>query len=65
MINMTDSELYLIIRRNVKFFRTSTGYTQQEFADMLGISLSHLSKTEANKCSKSMSLFVINRMANV
>ncbi|MGM9528493.1 MAG: helix-turn-helix domain-containing protein [Phascolarctobacterium sp.] len=62
---MTDTELYLIIGRNIKFFRNNAGYTQQEFADMIGISLSYLSKIEANKCSKSMSLSVINRMANV
>lgn len=62
---MTDTELYLIIGRNIKFFRNTAGYTQQEFADMIGISLSYLSKIEANKCSKSMSLSVINRIANI
>lgn len=59
-----DKDLYGIIGRNIKKYRISAGFTQAQFSDMLGISLSYLTKLEAAKCDKSISLSLLNHIAN-
>lgn len=65
MIGLTDAELYQLIGQNIKKYRIMSGFTQQQLADKAQISLSYLSKIEAAKCSKSMSISVLNQIANV
>ncbi len=64
MYFQNDSQLYSVIGKNIKRYRTAAQLTQTQFADKLGISLSYLTKIESAKCDKSMSLSLLNHIAN-
>ncbi len=64
MYFQNDSQLYSVIGKNIKRYRTAAQLTQTQFADKLGISLSYLTKIESAKCDKSMSLSSLNHIAN-
>lgn len=64
MYFQNDSQLYSVIGKNIKRYRTAAQLTQTQFADKLGISLSYLTKIESAKCDKSMSLSLLNHVAN-
>ena len=59
-----DAAIYKIIGINIQYYRKKANLTQLQLAEGIGISLSYLSKIESNKCSKSMSLSVLNQIAN-
>lgn len=59
-----DSKLYSVIGKNIKQYRTAAQLTQLQFADKLGISLNYLTKIESAKCDKSLSLSLLNHIAN-
>lgn len=59
-----DSELYRTIGQNIKFYREKAHLTQQELAEAAKLSLSYISKIEANGCNKSMSISALNQIAN-
>lgn len=59
-----DSELYRAIGQNIKFYREKAHLTQQELAEAAKLSLSYISKIEANGCNKSMSISALNQIAN-
>jgi len=56
---MTNKEVFSEIGRRIKRYRQQRGITQVELADKLNISLSYLSKIEAENCEKSFSLDVL------
>lgn len=60
-----DTVLYHIIGKNIKQYREKANLTQVELAEQSKISVSYLSKIEANGCNKSISLSVLNQIANV
>ena len=60
-----DSELYRIIGLNIKRYRERAKLTQIQLADRAQISISYLSKIEASGCDKSLSISVLNQIANV
>lgn len=60
-----DSDLYRVIGSNIKRYREQAHMTQVRLADAVKISISYLSKIEATKCDKSLSLSVLNQIANV
>ena len=49
-----DFEIYRTIGQNIKFYREKAHLTQQELAEAAKLSLSYISKIEANGCNKSM-----------
>lgn len=59
-----DKNLYFLIGTNIKFFRKKSNLTQLQLADSVKISLSYLSKLEASKCNKSVSISTLNHIAN-
>lgn len=59
-----DFDLYRIIGKNIKYYREKSKLTQIQLADLSGISISYLSKIEANGCNKSLSISVLNEIAN-
>lgn len=59
-----ETELYQVVGSNIKYFREKAGLNQIELAEKLQISISYLSKIEASGCSKSLSLSVLNHIAN-
>ena len=60
-----DTDLYRIIGINIKHYREQAKLTQAQLAEHSQISVSYLSKIEAAGCNKSLSLSVLNQIANV
>lgn len=60
-----DTDLYRVIGANVKNYREHAKLTQVQLADQAKISISYLSKIEAAGCDKSLSISVLNQIANV
>lgn len=60
-----DTDLYRTISNNIKYYREQAKLTQVQLAEQAQISISYLSKIEASKCEKSLSISVLNHIANV
>ena len=60
-----DNDLYNVIGANIKYYREQANLTQTQLAEQAQISISYLSKIEAAGCNKSMSISVLNQIANV
>ena len=60
-----DTDLYRVIGANIKYYREQSRLTQIQLAEQAGISISYLSKIEASGCNKSLSISVLNQIANV
>lgn len=60
-----DTDLYRIIGANIKHYREQAKLTQVQLAERAKISISYLSKIEAAGCDKSLSISVLNQIANV
>ncbi len=60
-----DTDLYRAIGSNIKHYRAQANMTQIQLADAAQISISYLSKIESKKCDKSLSISVLNQIANV
>lgn len=59
-----DNDLYYVIGKNIKYYRELHKLTQGQLAEHAKISLSYLSKIEAEGCNKSLSLSTLNQIAN-
>jgi DNA-binding XRE family transcriptional regulator len=59
-----DTDLYRIIGTNIKHYREQAKLTQVQLAEQAKISISYLSKIEAAGCNKSLSISVLNQIAN-
>ncbi len=60
-----DTDLYRVIGTNIKHYREQEKLTQAQLAEQAQISISYLSKIEASGCNKSLSISVLNQIANV
>ena len=60
-----DIDLYRVICANIKQYREQAKLTQVQLAEQAKISISYLSKIEAAGCDKSLSISVLNQIANV
>ena len=60
-----DADLYRVIGANINHYRAQAKLTQVQLAEQTKISLSYLSKIEAAGCDKSLSISVLNQIANV
>lgn len=60
-----DFELYRVIGANIKYYRKQRNLTQVQLSEQAKISISYLSKLEADGCNKSMSISILNQIANV
>jgi len=61
----SDTNLYYVIGENIKHYREQANLTQVQLAEQAKISISYLSKIEASGCNKSLSISVLNQIANV
>lgn len=59
-----ETELYQVIGSNIKYYREQAKLTQIQLAEKVRISISYLSKLEASGCNKSLSLSILNHIAN-
>lgn len=62
---INDTDLYQVIGNNIKHYRKQSNLTQVQLAEQAQISISYLSKIEAINCNKSLSISVLNQIANV
>jgi transcriptional regulator with XRE-family HTH domain len=53
------SDLYKTVGRTIQHYRKAKGLTQEELAAKASISVSYLTKIEAQNCDKSFSLEVL------
>ena len=60
-----DVNLYQVIGTNIKHYRELAKLTQVQLAEQAKISISYISKIEAAGCNKSLSISVLNQIANV
>ena len=60
----SETELYQVIGSNIKHYREQAKLTQYQLSELVKISISYLSKIEALGCSKSISISVLNQIAN-
>ena len=60
----SDLDLYNTISQNRKYYRKQRGITQIQLAEEAKISISYLSKIEAAGLNKSLSISVLNQIAN-
>jgi DNA-binding helix-turn-helix protein len=61
---LNEAELHQVIGSNIKYYRRKAGLTQVQLSEQVQISISYLSKIEATRCSKSLSISVLNHIAN-
>lgn len=59
-----DTDLYHIIGTNIKYYKKQAKLIQTQLAEQAKISISYLSKIEANGCNKSLSISTLNQIAN-
>ena len=59
-----ETDLYQVIGSNIKYYREQAKLTQIQLAEKVGVSISYLSKLEASGCNKSLSLSILNHIAN-
>jgi transcriptional regulator with XRE-family HTH domain len=64
MYFQNDNDLYRVIGTNIKLYREQAKLTQVQLAEQAKISISYLSKIEAAGCNKSLSISVLNQIAN-
>lgn len=62
---ISENELYKVIGSNIKYYRKLANLTQGELSELAQISISYLSKIEAKSCSKSISIYMLNQLANI
>lgn len=55
---------YIQIGLNISYYRKLQGYTQEEFAELVGLSRSYISAVEAPNIVKNISLEVLFNIAN-
>ena len=60
-----DTDLYRVLGATIKNYREQAKLTQVQLAEQAKISISYLSKIEAAGCDKSLSISVLNQIANV
>ena len=60
-----EADLYRVIGINIKYYGEQQKLTQVQLAEQAKISISYLSKIEAAGCNKSLSISVLNQIANV
>ncbi len=58
-----DEYYYKIIRKNIRKFRTEKGYTQQDLADMTGMSREYICDIENESRNKHLTISVLGRIA--
>ena len=60
----SETELYQVLGSKIKHYREQAKLTQFQLSELVQISISYLSKIEAFGCSKSISISVLNQIAN-
>ena len=59
-----DYYYYNIVRKNIKKYRKKAGLTQQQLADLIGVSMHYISQIESAKPYKYFTLIIIGWIAD-
>lgn len=60
----SDNYYFNIVRKKVKKYRLKSKMTQQQLADLTGLSMNYISKIESKKMQRGFSLVAIGRIAD-
>ncbi len=60
---LNDEQYYTIIRKNIKKYRKQKGLTQQNLADLTGISREYICDVENEKRNKHITIAYLGRIA--
>ncbi|MGI2747627.1 helix-turn-helix domain-containing protein [Bacillus cytotoxicus] len=58
------NDIYSKVAENIKKIRKQRGLTQQQFSELIGYSMSYITKIEAPKCEKKFSLDLLYLIAD-
>ena len=59
-----ENYVYGFIGKNIRKYRKTAGLTQQELADMIGVSMHYISQIESANPNKYFTLVIIGRIAD-
>lgn len=60
----TDEHYYTIVRKNIKRYRLLKNYTQQQLADLAGISRQYVTDIENENRNKHVTIAILGRIAD-
>lgn len=63
-----NTDIYLIVSKNIRYYRKLCGITQKELARRTGYSCAFIRRIEAPNCSKTFSIqtiYLISRALNI
>lgn len=60
----TDEYYYNIVRKNIKHYRLEKNYTQQQLADLAGISRQYVTDLENENRNKHITIAILGRIAD-
>ena len=59
-----DMYYYDIVRYNIKKYREKANLTQQQLADLAGITMNYLAKIESIKMQRGFTIVIVGRIAD-
>ena len=59
-----DMYYYDIVRYNIKKYREKANLTQQQLADLAGITMNYLAKIESVKMQRGFTIVIVGRIAD-
>ena len=59
-----DTYYYDIVRYNIKKYREKANLTQQQLADLAGITMNYLTKIESVKMQRGFTIVIVGRIAD-
>ncbi len=59
-----DNYYYDIVRYNIKKYREKANLTQQQLADLAGITMNYLAKIESVKMQRGFTIVIVGRIAD-
>ena len=59
-----DNYYYDIVRHNIKKYREKANLTQQQLADLAGITMNYLAKIESIKMQRGFTIVIVGRIAD-
>lgn len=65
VMEMEKTDIYAIVRDNIKFYRKEKGYTQEKLSELMGVCHDFVRQVESKKVNKNFSLLNIQKAAEV
>lgn len=65
VMEMSKTDIYNIVRKNIKYYRKEKGLTQAELSEQMGVCHDFVRQVESKKVNKNFSLSNIEKAAEV